>query len=117
APLSEQRPARAEHVPVLLELRSYVGLYESGLRAAVKRHVDTNLVGVGHVMPHPLVPDRGHVADRSVEQLQHPVEVVRAPVVDRPAGDGLVAVPEIARMRIPADEGLHVEELADATGA
>src|ERR1700686_5791063 len=68
-------------------------------------------------MPNALVRICGHSADGVRKELQDPVEIVRAPVVDRSTGDRLMAVPEIARVRVAADERLHVERLADSPRA
>src|SRR6267143_3229871 len=67
-------------------------------------------------MPNTLVRVGRNRLHRIGEQLQDPVEVMRAPVVDGAAGDGLMAVPVAAWVRIAADKRLHVEEVADAAG-
>ena len=106
-------PARALDVELRPADGADVALAERGLSAVVPLHPQRELVGVGGVVPHPGV---GAAEDprrwRSVE-LQDPVDVVRAPVVDRPAGDRLLGVPCPARMLEAADERLDVEHLAD----
>src|SRR2546422_7877134 len=68
-------------------------------------------------MPNALVSVRSDRLHGIGEELQDPVEVMRAPVVDRAAGDGLMAVPVAAGVRVAADERLHVEDLTDSAGA
>ena len=75
------------------------------------------VVGVGDVVPDPLVGGGGHPLDLLGEQLQRPVEVVAAPVVDGAAADRLVGVPVVAGVSVTADEALVVEDLAQRAAA
>ena len=89
-------------------------LQEGRLGTAGEGQVDADLVRVGDVMPNAFVRLRGDALDGVGEELEDPVEIVRAPVVDGSAGDRFMAVPEIAWVVVAADERLHVERFADA---
>src|SRR4029077_574759 len=107
----------AEEVPLGFQSGGDVRLQEARLRAAREGEVDAHLVRVGDVVPYALVRVGRDLPHRIREKLQDPVEVVRAPVIDRAAGDGLVAVPEVAGVRVAAYERLHIKELPDGAGA
>ena len=63
------------------------------------------------------MPVRLHHARRPGEKLEHPVDVVRAPVVSGAARDRGIRVPGAAGVRVTAHEGLDVEDLPEESGA
>ena len=81
---------------------------------------DPELVQVGHVVPHPLVTGpttvTGPASSGPTEQLEDPVDVVGAPVVDGAAGHRDLRVPGPARVLEAAHEGLDVEDVAQQPG-
>ena len=77
--------------------RAHVALAEGGLAPVVPLHPQAELVGVGRVVPHAVVGAAQHPRGRGSVELQDPVDVVRAPVVDRSAGDRLLRMPGPAR--------------------
>ena len=107
----------ALHVELGPAHRGDVGLQKLGFAAIGPGHTNTNLVLIGDVVPHALVPVRLDDPWTAVEELEHPVDVVRSPVVPGAAGDGRVRVPRPAGMRVAAHERLHVEDLAEEPGA
>ncbi len=119
-PFDAERPVVPGHGPLgALDVQlgrpesGHVALEELGLASIGPSEPDADLVEVGDVLPHPLVAV-GHDGDRVVvHQLEDPVDVVTAPVVDGPAADRHLAVPGAARVFEAADEGLDVEDVAD----
>ena len=90
---------------------------ELGLDPVDEVHQHPAVVGVGDVVPDPLVGGRRDPLDLLGEQIQGPVEVVTAPVVDRAAADGLVGMPVVAGVAVAADEALVVEDLTELAAA
>ena len=110
---ADQRAGRALHVELGPPDGGDVALEELGLPPVRPRHADAELVVIGDVVPDALVPVRLHDARHPVEELEHPVDVMRSPVVAGAARDRGVRMPRPARMGEAAHEGLDVEHVAE----
>ncbi|CAB4554576.1 unannotated protein [freshwater metagenome] len=70
-----------------------------------------NLIGIRYVAPDTLMRNRSHALRSASEDAKDPVNVMRSPVVDRAAREGLVTVPPAAGMFEGSDECLHIEDV------
>src|ERR1019366_3909272 len=74
-----------------------------------------DLVEVRDIAPNTLVAVGRQRRGEAAHELQDPVEVVRARVIDGAAGDGLLRVPRPARMLETTHERLDIEHLPERT--
>ena len=71
------------------------------------------LVFVADVVPYELVVEAGHSRDAAGHEVQHPVDRVRPPEVERAAGLLLLRVPAVLGIPVSARGKLDVEDVAN----
>ena len=89
-PLADNGAPCAQKIPFGLACCGDVGMDELGFASALKPDPDALLVSIGDIMPHPLVSGSGHRFNGFAEQADNPVDVVTAPIVTGPPGDGSI---------------------------
>src|SRR5579859_8193480 len=75
-----------------------------------KTQIDAGLVGVGDIMPDSLMFHTSHADYRIWHEVEYPVQIMRAPVIEHTARNGRVRMPVIAGMSIAADKGLDIKK-------
>ena len=71
--------------------------------------VHTGLVSVSDIMPDALMLNAAYTHDGIGDQIENPVQVVRAPVIENAAGNRLLGVPVVAGVSISSDKGFDME--------
>ena len=114
APASHNRALRSQDVPLGFRRGSDIRMHKFGLLTAREAQIDGGMIGIGDIMPDPLMLHAAHTHNDIGDELQYPIQVVGTPVIEDAAGDGFVRMPVVAGVRIAADEGFYVEDIADS---
>ena len=72
------------------------------------------MVFVGDIVPDALMEVPGDALHLAAwHEVENPVQKVRAPVVERPAGEGFIRAPPVAGMAVAGEAGLDGEDVSD----
>src|SRR5438876_10444179 len=107
------RTAFTQNIPFRFERCRDIRMHKLGLLPASKTQIDAGVVGIGDIMPDALMLDASYTDDGIGDQIEHPVQIVRPPVIEDTARDWFVRVPVITGMGIATNKRLHVEDRPD----